>query len=139
MIQFFLLSTTRCLFTFMIAVTIIECGKRYSEATVHNGVAYLAGQVPENTEGQGIMEQTQDVLNIIDKMLTRAGTDKSHILMATIYLVDMSEYAGMNEVWDKWVTPEATPARATVEVTKLANPGWKLEIVVTAALPTVHQ
>ncbi|MGQ0286037.1 RidA family protein [Pasteurellaceae bacterium 22721_9_1] len=107
-------------------------GKRYSEVALHNGVAYLAGQVPENTAGQAIYEQTKDVLGLIDKLLAEVGTDKSRILIAQIFLTDMKNYAEMNRAWDEWVADNNAPPRACVEA-KLADPDWLVEIVVTAA------
>ena len=111
----------------------IDAGPRMSEAIVHNGVAYLAGQV--STGGaMDIAGQTREVLAAIDALLARAGTDKSRVLRAQIFLADMADFAGMNAVWDPWVVAGQTPARATVQAA-LAKPQWKVEIVVTAALP----
>ena len=109
-----------------------ECGPRMSEMTTHNGVAYLAGQVPENTSVD-IVGQTEQVLQAIDDLLKLAATDKRSILRAEIFLADMADFDGMNEAWGKWVPQGATPARATVQA-KLARPDWKVEIVVTAAI-----
>lgn len=105
-------------------------GKRLSEMAVHNGTIYLAGMVPN--VGGSIQEQTADVLAQIDKLLAEAGSDKSRILMAQIYITDLANFPGMNEVWDAWVAEGNTPPRATV-VAQLARPEWLLEIVVTAA------
>lgn len=111
----------------------INPGKRLSDATIHNGVVYLAGQVPEDAS-LPIREQTKSVLDQIDKILAEAGTDKTHILTTTIYLSSMGDFAAMNEVWDTWVGPEnQSPARATVEA-RLASPDDKVEIQVIAAL-----
>ena len=111
----------------------IDPGPRMSEAVVHNGVAYLAGQV--STGGaMDIGGQTREVLAAIDELLARAGTDKSRVLRAQIFLADMADFPGMNAVWDQWVVPGQTPARATVQAA-LAKPQWKVEIVITAALP----
>lgn len=110
-----------------------DTGPRMSEMTIHHGVAYLAGQVPEDTSAD-IVGQTQQVLQAIDDLLRLAPTDKSNILRAEIFIADMADFAGMNEAWDKWVPQGATPARATVQA-KLANPAWKIEIVITAAVP----
>ena len=107
-------------------------GPRMSEMAVYNGVAYLAGQVAEDGS-QGIEGQTAQVLAAIDKLLARAGTDKSRILRAQIFLVDLTDFAAMNGVWEKWVTAGHTPPRATVQAA-LARPEWKIEIVVTAAV-----
>lgn len=110
----------------------IEAGPRMSEASIHNGVAYLAGQVPTDATA-GIEEQTRQVLAEIDALLAQAGTDKTRILRAQIFLADIADFAGMNRAWDQWVVPGQAPARATVEA-KLADPLWKVEIVVTAAI-----
>mgnify|MGYP001056018543 CR=1 FL=1 len=111
----------------------IDAGDRMSEAVIHNGVAYLAGQVPL-TPGADIGTQTREVLAEIDALLARCGTDKTRILRAQVYLADMADFEGMNRAWDAWVVPGMAPARATVE-SRLADPGWKVEIVVTAAMP----
>jgi enamine deaminase RidA (YjgF/YER057c/UK114 family) len=108
-----------------------DVGARLSEMAIHNGTAYLAGQVPEDP-GLDIAGQTRQVLQAIDTLLARAGTDKSRILMAQIFLTDRADFAGMNAVWDAWVSPGHTPPRATV-IAALARPDWKIEIVVTAA------
>jgi enamine deaminase RidA (YjgF/YER057c/UK114 family) len=110
----------------------INPGPRMSGVVVHNGVAYLAGQVPSSKQGD-IGEQTADVLRTIDKLLAEAGTSKANLLRAEIFLTDMNDFAGMNKVWDAWVDPKNTPARATVEA-KLASPDYKIEIVITAAV-----
>ncbi len=106
--------------------------KRYSEAAIFNGVVYLAGQVPEATLGGDIVAQTQEVLGLIDKLLAEAGSDKSRILMCQIFIADLADFAGMNSVWDAWVVSGHAPPRATVQAA-LANPQYRLEIVVTAA------
>lgn len=109
-----------------------DVGARLSEMSVHNGVAYLAGQVA--AEGnQDISGQTRQVLAAIDALLARAGTDKSKILMAQIFIADLADFPAMNAVWDSWVVPGHTPPRATVQA-QLARPEWKVEIVVTAAV-----
>lgn len=107
-------------------------GPRMSEMTVYNGVVYLAGQVPEDAT-QDITGQTRQVLEAIDRLLAEAGTDKTRILRAQIFLADMADFPGMNAAWDAWVPAGHTPARATVQA-KLAKPEWKVEIVVTAAV-----
>jgi enamine deaminase RidA (YjgF/YER057c/UK114 family) len=108
-----------------------DVGQRLSEMAVHNGVAYLAGQVPEDGT-QDIRGQTRQVLAAIDALLARAGTDKSRILMAQIFLSDLDDFPAMNEVWDAWVASGDAPPRATVQA-RLAKPEWKIEIVVSAA------
>ncbi len=110
----------------------IDAGPRMSEATLHGGVVYLAGQVPETLDA-GIEVQTAEVLAAIDALLAQAGSDKARILRAQVYLADIADFDGMNRAWDAWVVPGQAPARATVEA-RLADPGWKVEIVVTAAL-----
>lgn len=110
----------------------IDAGPRMSEASIHNGVVYLAGQVPTDAAA-GIEEQTRQVLAEIDALLAQAGTDKTRILRAQIFLADIADFAGMNRAWDQWVVPGQAPSRATVEA-KLADPAWKVEIVVTAAI-----
>ena len=108
-------------------------GHRLSEMAIHNGTVYLAGQVPESAD-KDIRGQTAEVLAAIDKLLAEAGTDKTRILMTQIFLADLADFDGMNAVWDAWVAPGHTPPRATVQA-KLARPGWRIEVVVTAALP----
>lgn len=109
-----------------------DIGPRMSEMVVHNGTAYLAGQVAEDGTAD-ISGQTRQVLAAIDALLARAGSDKSKILRAQIFLVDLADFTAMNAVWESWVVPGHTPARATVQAA-LANPQWKVEIVVTAAI-----
>ena len=109
----------------------IDAGPRMSEACIHGDLVYLAGQVPE-TPGADIEIQTREVLAAIDALLAQAGSDKTRILRAQVYLADVADFAGMNRAWDAWVVPGEAPARATVQA-PLARPGWKVEIVVTAA------
>jgi enamine deaminase RidA (YjgF/YER057c/UK114 family) len=110
----------------------LEVGPRMSQAVVHGQTVYLAGQVAGNT-ALDVAGQTREVLAEIDALLAAAGTDKTRILAATVYLADIATFAQMNSVWDAWVAAGHTPARATVEA-KLAAPEYKVEIVVTAAL-----
>ena len=110
----------------------IEPGPRMSAAVVHGDTVYLAGQVAKGAAGGSVAEQTRDILAIIDGLLAQAGTDKSKLLMANIWLTDMATFQEMNAVWDAWVAPGNTPARATVEA-KLAAPAFKVEIAVIAA------
>src|SRR5512136_1905545 len=107
----------------------LDAGARMSEAVCFNGVAYLSGQVPADTD-KDIKGQTAEVLAEIDKVLSRLGSDKSRLLQAQIFLKDLREFNDMNKVWESWVVPGATPARATVEA-NLANKDWKIEILVT--------
>lgn len=108
-------------------------GVRMSKAVVHGNTVYLAGQVADKTVGQSVAEQTQEIVDMIDAILAEAGSDKTKVLSATIYLADISTFAEMNSVWDKWVVQGATPARATLEA-KLVAPQYKVEIAVIAAI-----
>jgi enamine deaminase RidA (YjgF/YER057c/UK114 family) len=107
--------------------------ERYSDMAIFNGVAYLAGQVASDLS-QNIQGQMREVLASIDQLLAQASSHKSRILMAQIYLADLSDYAGMNEIWDVWVSDIKghAPPRATVQA-QLANLQYKVEVVVVAA------
>ena len=111
----------------------IEPGSRMSQAVVHGGLAYLAGQVALDAPGTSVTEQTQAILTRIDALLAAAGTSKEKLLTASIWLADISGFSEMNAVWDAWVAPGAAPARATVE-SKLAAPQFTVEIAVVAAI-----
>ena len=110
-----------------------DVGARMSEMAVHQGVVYLAGQIAEDASADA-RGQTEQVLAAIDALLARAGSDKTRILRAQIFLADIADFAAMNAAWDAWVVPGQTPPRATVQAA-LAKPEWKVEMVVTAALP----
>ena len=114
------------------AINRIEPGPRMSKAVVHNGTVYVSGQVAHGAPGKSVSEQTADILAGIEKILAAAGTDKSKLLAASIWLTDISKFDEMNKVWDAWLAPGASPARATVEA-KLAAPQFTVEIAVTAA------
>ena len=109
-----------------------DVGARISEMAVHNGVVYLAGQVAEDGSADAA-GQTRQVLAAVDALLARAGSDKSRILRAQIYLADLADFAAMNAIWDEWVAAGHAPPRATVQAA-LAKPAWKIEVVVTAAV-----
>ncbi len=109
-----------------------ETGPRMSKAVVHGDTVYLAGIVAEAPKGKSVTEQTRSILSQIDGFLARAGTDKSKLLSANIWISDMANFAEMNAVWDAWVSPGNAPARATVEA-RLASPDYKVEIMVVAA------
>jgi len=109
----------------------LHTGPRMSQAVVHGRIVYLAGQVADDPS-QDVAGQTRQVLAAIDRLLDEAGTDKTRILSATIYLADIGTFAQMNSAWDTWVPQGHTPARATVEA-KLAAPAYKVEIQVIAA------
>jgi len=110
----------------------IRPGPRMSAGVVHGNTVYIAGQVAPNPT-PSVAEQTKQTLALIDELLAEAGTDKSKLLSANIWLTDIGNFAEMNSEWDKWVSPGNTPARATVEA-KLASPAYLVEIMVTAAL-----
>lgn len=110
----------------------IGVGPRMSQAVIHDGRVYLAGQVAENPVPD-VTDQTRQILASIDKLLAEAGTDKSKLLTANIWLADIADFAKMNAAWDAWVSPGNTPARATVE-SKLAGPEFRVEIQVTAVV-----
>jgi enamine deaminase RidA (YjgF/YER057c/UK114 family) len=111
----------------------IGVAARYSDLVIHGNTAYFSGYVPETSLGQSVTEQTRDVLAQIEQSLSEIGSDKSKLLQATIWLTDMASYDEMNAVWDAWVVPGHTPARACVQA-RLADPDYALEIQVTAAL-----
>ena len=109
----------------------IDVGSRMSKAVVNGNTVYLAGIVATDAKGKSTGEQTKDILGQIDGFLAKAGTDKSKLLTANIWIADMANFAEMNAVWDGWVSPGNTPARATVEA-RLATPDYKVEIMVVA-------
>ena len=109
-----------------------EVGARMSKAVAHGDTVYLAGIVADAAKGKSVTEQTRDILGQIDGLLAKAGTDKTRLLSANIWITDMATFGEMNAVWDAWVAPGHTPARATVEA-KLASPDYKVEIMVVAA------
>jgi enamine deaminase RidA (YjgF/YER057c/UK114 family) len=112
-------------------ITRINPGKRMSEAVIHNGTVYVAGQVADDpkTDAAG---QTKQILAAIDRILAEAGSDKTKILQAQIFLANISDFAAMNSMWDAWVPQGHTPARATIE-SALAKPEYLVEIKVIAA------
>jgi enamine deaminase RidA (YjgF/YER057c/UK114 family) len=110
----------------------IDSNPRMSKAVVHGDTVYLSGLIADKTLGQGVAEQTREILSLIDGFLAKAGTDKSKLLTATIWLSDIRTVEEMNKVWDGWVTAGNTPARACIEAL-LQGPEKKVEIQVTAA------
>jgi enamine deaminase RidA (YjgF/YER057c/UK114 family) len=108
-----------------------ETGPRMSKAVIHGETVYLAGIVADGPKGKSVTEQTRSILAQIDGFLAMAGTDKTKLLSANIWITDMAHFAEMNTVWDAWVSPGNTPARATVEA-KLASPDYRVEIMVVA-------
>ena len=111
----------------------IQPGTRMSQAVIHGDTIYLAGQVALGKPGGSVAEQTTDILARIDALLAEAGSDRHKLLSATIWLADMDRFSEMNEVWDAWVVPGHTPARATVQA-RLNDPDMKVEIMVVAAI-----
>jgi enamine deaminase RidA (YjgF/YER057c/UK114 family) len=109
----------------------IKVGPRMSQAVVHGNVVYLAGQVADDSSAD-VAGQTRQILAKIDSLLAEAGTDKSRLISANVWLSDISTFDEMNGVWDAWVTPGSTPVRACVE-SKMARPQLKVEIMVVAA------
>ncbi len=107
----------------------IDVGPRMSKIVKHNGTVYLCGQVGD---GETVADQTRDCLARIDALLEKAGSSRDRILQAIVWLADIGDFAEMNAVWDAWVVPENTPARACGQV-KLARPNLKVEITVIAA------
>ncbi|MDX6748925.1 RidA family protein [Geminicoccaceae bacterium 1502E] len=111
----------------------IQCGKRMSQAVIANGMVFLAGQVAADKAGASVTEQTQNILDRIDALLKEAGTDKTKLVSATIWLTDIRTFDEMNAVWDAWLPEGGAPARATVE-SRLAATHYNVEIGIVAAL-----
>ncbi len=105
---------------------------RWCDAAIFNGIVFLAGHVPEKTEGRPLAEQTEEVLALLEETLADAGSGKERILSVQIFLTDIGRIGEMNAVWDKWVAKGHAPARATVEA-KLASPGYGIETTAVAA------
>ena len=114
------------------SITRMETGQRMSRIVIHNDTIYLCGQVAEDASAD-IREQTRTMLAKVDRLLEQAGSDREHILSATVYIRDMKDFAAMNEVWDAWVPEGQAPARACVEA-RMARPELLVEVSVTAAV-----
>lgn len=110
----------------------INVGPRMSQAVVHGNTVFLAGQVAANPN-PSVADQTKQILSQIDSLLAEAGTDKTKLVSATIWLADIRTFDEMNSMWDGWVSAGNTPARATVEA-KLAGAKYLVEIAVVAAI-----
>ena len=110
----------------------LQKGPRMSQAVKHGGTIYLAGQVALDAKGGSAADQTRNILDRIDALLAEAGSNKSKLLSATIWLADIALFNEMNQVWDGWIDPENPPTRACVE-SKLAAPDFTVEIAVIAA------
>ena len=113
-------------------ITRLHAGPRMSQAVIHGSTIYLAGQVADQAKGGSVSAQTKEILAAIERLLAEAGSDKSKILSATIYLADIATFAEMNAVWEAWIPAGHTPVRATVEA-KLALPAYTVEIACIAA------
>ena len=111
-------------------ITRLDTKTRMSQAVVHNGTIYLAGQV--GTAGASVAQQTKDCLASVDALLAKTGSDKTRILSAMIWMADMADFAEMNAVWDAWVAPGHAPTRAAGE-SKLATPEYLVEVIIVAA------
>lgn len=111
----------------------LDPNHRRSRAVVAGGMVFLAGQVADDKAGD-IAVQTRQALAKVDALLAEAGTDRRRALTAQIWLADMADYDGFNAVWDAWVVPGETPTRSCGKV-QLADPAFRVEIVITAALP----
>jgi len=105
--------------------------RRYADSVVYKGTVYLVEVPPDPSAG--ITAQTQGLLASVDRLLAQAGSDRAHLLMTTIYLADMADYAALNAVWDDWLPAGCAPARACVEA-RLADPRMRVEMVFTAAV-----
>jgi enamine deaminase RidA (YjgF/YER057c/UK114 family) len=109
----------------------LQKSARMSQAVIHGGLVYLAGQV--GTEGAGIEEQTHQALESIDKLLAASGSGKSHLLQATVWLADMADFPAFNAIWEAWIDRDNPPARSTGQV-PMVSPGYKVEITIVAAV-----
>ena len=116
----------------MSTITRIDCGPRMSEAVILGNRIHCSGMIPADTS-LDVTGQVRQALAEIDSLLAKGGSDKTKILSAVIWLSDISDFAAMNRVWDAWVVPGHTPARATVEA-RMNDPNMKVEIMVVAAI-----
>ncbi|MCP3897100.1 RidA family protein [Moraxella sp.] len=116
----------------MANITKLDSNDTLSEIAIHNGVVYLAGQVP-NDDSLDIKGQSREVFANIDAALAKAGSNKSKILSAQVFITDLANFDAFNSEWNQWVKGITPPARATVEA-KLVNPNWLIEIMVVAAI-----
>ena len=115
------------------SITRLESNSRMSQAVIHGDTVYLAGQVAQGAKAGSITDQTKDILQAIEKLLSVSGSNKANILSTTIWLTSMDDFAEMNAVWDAWVNTSNPPARACVESPRLATSDFQVEIMVTAA------
>jgi enamine deaminase RidA (YjgF/YER057c/UK114 family) len=117
----------------IVSIKRINVGPRMSQAVVHGNTVYLSGQVATEKAGGSVTDQTTEILQQIDTLLAAAGTDKTKILSAGVFIADIGTFADMNAVWDSWVSPGNTPCRTTIE-TKLAAAKYAIEISIIAAV-----
>ena len=115
------------------SITRIQTNNRMSQCVIHGDTVYTAGQVAQTAGGESVTRQTEVILAQIDALLAEAGTDKTKILSATIWINTMDDFAEMNAVWDAWVPEGEAPCRACVESPRLASPDFTVEIGVIAA------
>ncbi len=111
----------------------IASNPRMSGAVAYGGLVHLSGQVAIDNRGGSVTDQVTEILDRIDALITEAGSDRSRLLTANLYLADMASLPEINAVWDTWLAPGAAPTRTTIQ-TVLASPQYALEIAVTAAL-----
>ena len=117
----------------LVTINRIDVGARLSKVVIHGDTVYLAGQVATQAAGKSVTEQTKEILAQIDALLAEAGTDKTKLLTANIYITDLATFGELNAVWEAWVSPGNTPCRTTIEA-KLASPNYAIEIGIVAAL-----
>jgi enamine deaminase RidA (YjgF/YER057c/UK114 family) len=117
----------------LMSIRRIKVGPRMSQAVIHGDAVYLAGQVATENAGRSVTEQTREILAKIDELLGEAGTDRTRLLQASVFLADIAGFAEMNAVWEAWVSAGDTPARTTIEA-RLASPNYAVEIAVIAAI-----
>lgn len=110
----------------------LRINSRFSEAVIHNGVVYISGQV-DLSEARSTRLQTKNVLALIDELLAEAGTDRSHLLRAFVYLANIGDLQEMNKEWESWIVPDNPPAR-TVAQCQLSSPAFLVQVSVEAAL-----
>lgn len=116
----------------MTSIQKFDSNEVLSEVAVHNGVVYLAGQVPDD-DSLDIQGQTRQVLANIDKALAQAGTDKHHLLSTQVFIKNLADFDGFNSEWKAWVAGTTPPVRATIQA-DLVNPNWLVEVMVIAAV-----
>jgi enamine deaminase RidA (YjgF/YER057c/UK114 family) len=111
----------------------LAANARMSNAVIHGGVVYLSGQVAIDHRGAAVPDQVREILDRIDALLAEAGTDRSRLLTATLYVADLACLSDVNAAWDEWIAPGCAPTRTTIQ-TVLASPAYALEIAVSAAV-----